>query len=487
MAWLDSNAVRRVRVVYTRLESAFVHRAGDRAVRRYKIEGTSPLRFGLLLSALLTVAVGAGVAALCAFALWELLGEPKLAPARPGPLTPTDIYDGIKIALTVVGGIGGVIALVVAYRKQRYSETAHAREDYRLYTERFRAASEQLGSDKAAVRLAGAYAMASLADDWEVERQTCIDVLCAYLRMPYEPPTETVPDDPPNKPKASDRDAMAAEEARAAAITSMRRQEQHALREEQQVRREEQQVRRTVIKLIGAHLRDDAAVTWQGRDFDFSRARFDGGNLQGVHIKSGTVDFTGARFTGLVDFRSLTVSGGQVYFVGAEFAGGQVWFDSSRFGLSDQPGRVPPDTGRVSFVGARFSGSRVIFRDVRFGQAVVDFTAARVTAGLVDFGSATFSAGVVDFLTTGFEGGSVSFNDAAFIGSEVDFGAASFQGGRVDISHPRSYAVPPTFMFTTLPQGLLLPPDHVAPQQRAQDAVEVTDRPDADIRSPDQP
>ena len=39
----------------------------------------------------------------------------------------------------------------------------------------------------AAVRLAGVYAMAGLADDWPENRQTCVDVLCGYLRMPYEP------------------------------------------------------------------------------------------------------------------------------------------------------------------------------------------------------------------------------------------------------------------------------------------------------------
>jgi hypothetical protein len=39
----------------------------------------------------------------------------------------------------------------------------------------------------AAVRLAAVYAMAGLADDWEENRQTCVDVLCAYLRMPYPP------------------------------------------------------------------------------------------------------------------------------------------------------------------------------------------------------------------------------------------------------------------------------------------------------------
>jgi hypothetical protein len=63
-----------------------------------------------------------------------------------------------------------------------------AEQRTRTWNERFATAANQLGSDKpAAVRLAGVYAMAGLADDWEANRQTCINVLCAYLRMPYEP------------------------------------------------------------------------------------------------------------------------------------------------------------------------------------------------------------------------------------------------------------------------------------------------------------
>ena len=56
-----------------------------------------------------------------------------------------------------------------------------------MLNERFTTIAAQLGHDQAAVRLAGVHAMAGLADDWEENRQTCIDVLCAYLRMPYEP------------------------------------------------------------------------------------------------------------------------------------------------------------------------------------------------------------------------------------------------------------------------------------------------------------
>ena len=58
----------------------------------------------------------------------------------------------------------------------------------RTLNERFATAAGQLGDDQpSAVRLAGAYAMAGLADDWPQNRQTCVDVLCAYLRLPYDP------------------------------------------------------------------------------------------------------------------------------------------------------------------------------------------------------------------------------------------------------------------------------------------------------------
>jgi hypothetical protein len=56
-----------------------------------------------------------------------------------------------------------------------------AEQRTRTLNERFAAAAGQLGSDKPPeVRLAGVYAMAGLADDWAENRQTCVDVLCAY-------------------------------------------------------------------------------------------------------------------------------------------------------------------------------------------------------------------------------------------------------------------------------------------------------------------
>ncbi|TLP66545.1 hypothetical protein [Microbispora triticiradicis] len=120
------------------------------------------------------------------------------------------LFELLKIAFAVVAGVGGLVALVVAYRRQKVAEAAQVlaeqaeqrahlaelraqrgeqREATKLHNDRFATAAGQLGHDSPAVQLAGAHALAGLADDAPTRelRQTCIDVLCAYLRMPYSP------------------------------------------------------------------------------------------------------------------------------------------------------------------------------------------------------------------------------------------------------------------------------------------------------------
>ena len=136
----------------------------------------------------------------------------------------------------------------------------------RTLNERFATAAEELGNDKPpAVRLAGVYAMAGLADDWEENRQACIHVLCGYLRMPYEP-------DP-------GKDADTAQQLEF---------------------RSNQEVRHTVIGVIAAHLQKDLAESksWKGLDFDFTGVVFDGGDFHGAQFSGDTVNFRGAEFSG---------------------------------------------------------------------------------------------------------------------------------------------------------------------------------------------
>ena len=86
-----------------------------------------------------------------------------------------------------LGEQGKHLDRTLAEQREQLDRTL-AEQRTRTLNERFATAAGQLGDDKPpAVRLAGVYAMAGLADDWPENRQTCVDVLCAYLRMPYEP------------------------------------------------------------------------------------------------------------------------------------------------------------------------------------------------------------------------------------------------------------------------------------------------------------
>jgi hypothetical protein len=288
-------------------------------------------------------------------------------------------------AAIIAGGVG-VVTLIGTLAAQFYGIRRTSKD---ALNARFATAAEELGSDKPAVRLAGVYAMAGLADDWEENRQTCIDVLCGYLRMPYEPD--------PGK-DASEQQKLAFQASR--------------------------EVRYTVIRVITAHLRRDAALSWQGRDFDFTGVVFDGGDFSFARFSGGTVDFGNARF-----------SGGGVNFMGAEFSGATVYFMRAEF-----------SRGLVNFSLAGFSGGTVNFDLAEFSGAKVHFIRAEFSGGTVDFSNATFSGGTVDF------------SKATFSRGAVDFSKATFSRGAVDFSDPVDWSSPPTFPWTdTPPSGVKLP------------------------------
>lgn len=229
-----------------------------------------------------------------------------------------------------------------------------AEERVRSLNERFATAADRLGADQPAVRLAGVYAMAGLADDWQESRQTCVDVLCAYVRMPYEP-------DPGEAAPAAERLAF----------------------------RASQQVRHTAIRVIADHLRPGAATPWQGLRFDFRGARFDGGDFLHVEFSDGEVIFSRAEF-----------ADGDFHFSGAEFSGSTVYFQESQF-----------SGGTVSFSYAKFSGGQVDFLNAEFSGADVYFFNAEFSGGQVSFPSSYFSGGQVYFDDAKFSGGQVDFGD----------------------------------------------------------------------------
>ena len=335
-----------------------------------------------------------------------------------------------------------------------------AEQRTRTLNERFDTVAGQLGSDKPpAVRLAAVYAMAGLADDWQDHRQMCVDVLCAYLRMPYEPGPG---DDAPVEKR------LAFQASR--------------------------EVRHTVIRVISAHLNGTAPVSWCGLNFDFAGAVFDGGDFSGAKLSGGTVNFTGAEFSGgTVSFAGAEFSGGTVRFAGARFSGAGVNFFLAKFSgaMVDFAGaKISGGTvgfgyagfsgGPVNFSGAKFSGAAVRFSRSKFTGESPEFTgespeftgagtsggtvffhAAEFSGGTVSFSRAEFSSETVDFTGAEFSGGTVSFTGAEFPGGTVSFTGAGFSGGTVDFSRVASWTQPPDFGsgfdMSRPPAGVMLP------------------------------
>jgi hypothetical protein len=104
--------------------------------------------------------------------------------------------DAVRTGLAAGGGAAAAVGLMLAFRRQHHQEIATVLSDLdateRRITELYTKAAEELGSNKAAVRLAGLYALERLAQANPDHRQTVINVICAYLRMPFKPPPRSV-------------------------------------------------------------------------------------------------------------------------------------------------------------------------------------------------------------------------------------------------------------------------------------------------------
>jgi len=208
---------------------------------------------------------------------------------------------------------------------------AAARRVTDLYTK----AAEQLGSDKAPVRLAGLYALSRLGQGNVDQRTTVVNVLCAYLRMPYEPPNLAAVADL----NSDDRELAAAKRA------------------SQQERVQEREVRLTAQRLLATHLRpepDRATGASTNLEYWPGDHRID---LAGATLVA--FDFIGDTFFGKSTFN------GEVRFHEAEFTryawfnevrfGDGAWFDNAAFGKASFGEAT--FAGDASFSGAAFTGA----------------------------------------------------------------------------------------------------------------------------------
>ena len=349
--------------------------------------------------------------------------------AKPGTEQANSRLDAVRTGLAAGAGAGAAVGLMLAFRRQHHQEIATDLTDRdateRRITELYTKAVEQLGNDKAPVRFGGLYALERLAQDNPAQRQTIVNVICAYLRMPF------APEAPTGKPKPEAAEDPGEPDTETETGTD----------EIGDTWRQERQVRLTAQRILAEHLRDDRAEDMRPTDppsprfwpdihldladatlidFNFvngvmADANFDGATFRGDHL------FDGATFTGIANFSRAAFSG-EAGFDGATFRG-DLLFNGATF------------TGIANFSRAAFTGEAG-FDGATFRE-FVSFYGATFRSG-ARFGNATLSNALFDGATfrdyAGFDeaifSGKARFSKATFRG-EARFSKATFRGEAV--------------------------------------------------------
>ena len=333
-----------------------------------------------------------------------------------------------------------------AENAEKRAENAEKRDEERLIDTKMKEANEQLGSDKASVRIAGVQALTEIADSRKGKyRQRVMDILCGYLRSERE--TYSLGTD--GKP-VMDRSRFGdADKVVESAIINVMRD--HLRKERRNDKTGETIVRQAVdddqlwcdctFDFHGAifHEDTDLAHATFGRGLNFQGAKFEGDADFSGAIFNGSADFSGAIFNGDADFRRADFAGAADFnsadFRKADFSGaifnGAADFNSADFRKADFSGAIfngSADFRRADFNNADFRGAD--FRGSNFDKAYfnggVYFAGRAYFNGSADFNWATFK-GRTDFVRSTFTGG-VYFNVTIFNGG-VYFNGADFNGG----------------------------------------------------------
>ncbi|WP_394614521.1 pentapeptide repeat-containing protein [Lentzea sp. JNUCC 0626] len=335
------------------------------------------------------------------------------------PGTAAERLDTVRTGLAVGAGIGALITLALALRRQQATE--HDATERRL-TELYVKAVDQLGSDKAAVRQGGLYALERVAQDNADHRQTIVDVICAYLRSPYTPPRA-----PGSRKLQGLRAPLRPTKTRPCSGIASEATSRSADQETHQ----EREVRLTAQRILRDHLRPQTPARswtrWLSRpaltfwpdinldltgatliDFDLSNARTHGMQFKNSTFK-GSCNFENIKTRNTTRFDEAEFEG-FANFDGGHF-GGFSSFNSSLFKETAAFANAQFKKGS-SFSSAKFNAN-AYFYHARFDRRVT-FNKARVT-GYAEFGRAYLVAS--DFREANFGG------LARFVEAEFDYSA----------------------------------------------------------------
>ena len=312
-------------------------------------------------------------------------------------------------------------------KQQKQFEANAFKERKAERRERYTKAVEQLGDEKAPVRMGGVYTLVGLVDEWLEEKnleyserlkegQVIINNLCAYIRSPFT--------------LAARYDELSEDNPSSDGIYKDNQQKFYA---DKATLDSEADVRLGIIKEIHDRLQGHEMSIpgkWSDFEYDFSGSTFFYPvNLTKSYYKK-PVNFGGSTYRSLAYFfhstyRSLAYFVNSTYHNSAHFGDStyQSWAD---FGGSTYQGRADfggsTYQGRADFRGSTYQGQADFRGSTYQGQA--DFRDSAYQ-GRADFGGSTYQ-GRADFRDSAYQG-RADFGRSTYQG-RADFGRSTYQG-----------------------------------------------------------
>ena len=386
----------------------------------------------------------------CALSIPQQVFETPREPANDKSAPVLLAQSNLRLAfLYITGGAIAVVGLIETFRKnnneklkndqdKEKNDREHLRQVRADRRERYTKAVEQLGDEKAPIRMGGVYTLVGLVDEWledeSIEKyedrlkegQVIINNLCAYIRSPFTLASHYDElSNPTPTPKGIYKDKKEKFYADKATLDS------------------EADVRLSIIKEIHDRLQgpeENTPGTWSDFEYDFSGSTFfypidltnsyyaKPINFSGSTYK-GWANFSDSTYQGRANFNDSTYKGwanfnDSTYQDGADFRGStyQGWADFSGstyqgwayFSGSTYQGGANFN-GSTYQGGANFNGSTY--------QAWANFTDSTYQA-LADFRDSTYQA-ETDFRDSTYKGWA-NFSDSTYQ-ALADFRDSTYQ------------------------------------------------------------
>ena len=300
--------------------------------------------------------------------------------------------------LLATGGLIGLIALGETRRKNDNDKLKNDREHLRQVRadrrERYTKAVEQLGDEKAPIRMGGVYTLVGLVDEWledeSIEKyedrlkegQVIINNLCAYIRSPFTLTSHYNELSNPT-PKGIYKDKKEKFYADKATLDS------------------ETDVRLGIIKEIHDRIQGPDKNTpgaWSDFEYDFSGSTF-----------FYPIDLTNSYYAKPINFTGSTYEG-WAYFTGSTYEGGAYFSRSTYKDVADFTGSTYQ--GGADFRGSTYQGGAYFSRSTYQGGA--NFTDSTYQGG-ANFSRSTYQSWA-------------NFTDSTYQ-SWANFTDSTYQGG----------------------------------------------------------